>query len=297
MINTLKKNHDIIVADKKIKERIKGVKYVECDITKPEEVKELIKDDYYIYHLAAIIDETIPKKKMFDVNVDGTLNILQACKEKKINRLVYLSTTGVMGETEEKSDENSPYDPETNYEKSKALAENHVREYYKRYKIPVIIIRSALVYGPNNYWLKIVKKAQKSFPILGSGQNKIHFIYVKNLMKALLKARTKGKDGEIYLVADENPTTYEEFYKILREELGVEKEPSKIPIFIAKMIAFFYKIFGKKSIVSKEHIERLTRNRNYDIKKARKELTYKPKYNLRKGIKETIKYFKKEQLL
>jgi len=211
--------------------------------------------------------------------------------------LIYLSTTGVMGETKRKSDERKHYNPKTNYEKSKALAENLVREYYKRYKIPAIIIRSALVYGPNNYWLKIMKKAKKSFPILGSGKNKIHFIYIKNLISALIKARTRGRDGEIYLVADENPTDYKDFYKILREELGVEKEPPNIPIFIGKTIAFLYRLFGKKSLITKEHIDRLTRNRWYNIKKAKKELDYNPKYEMRKGLKETIKYFKNKELL
>lgn len=297
LVEALNTWHDVTVADKKIKEKIRGVSYLKCDITKLREVKKLLKKYKYVYHLAALLDESLPRKKLYDVNVGGTVNILEACKKSKIKRLVYISTAGVMGDVEKKSNEKSKYNPETNYEKSKALAEVLVKEYYKRYEIPVVIIRSALVYGPNNYWLKILKKAQKPFPVLGSGENKVHFVYIKNLIKALIKARTKGKDGEIYLIADKKPVTYNDFYKIVREELGVEKEPAHIPVIIGNLIAFFYKLFGKKSLISKEHIKRLTRNRWYDIKKAKKDLGYKAKYDLRKGIKETIKYFKKQDAL
>lgn len=299
LVKSLKRWHDVTVADREIKEgeKIKGVKYVKCDITKPEEVKKTIEGYKYIYHLAALLDESLPRKKLYEVNVEGSVNILEACKNSDIERLVYMSTAGVLGDVEKKSNEKSKYNPETNYEKSKALAEVLVKEYYKRYEIPAIIIRSALVYGPNDYWLKILKKAQKPFPVLGSGENKIHFVYIKNLIKALIKARTKGKDGEIYLIADKKPLTYNKFYEIIREELGVEKEPSHVPIIIGNLIAFFYKLFGKKSLITKEHIKRLTRNRCYEIKKAKKDLGYKAKYDLREGIKKTIKYFKEKELL
>ena len=243
------------------------------------------------------MDETLPKKTLFDINVGGTLSILEACKEEKIKRLIYLSTVGVMGDIEGQADEKYPYNPETNYEKSKAMAERAVLEYYKRYKLPVIIIRSALVYGPNQYTLKILQKAKDVFPIIGSGKNKFHLIYIKNLITALLKAMKNGKDGSIYIVADDDVHTYEEYYRIIREELGINEEPKNIPVWFADLIAFFYRIVGKKSIVSKEHINRLTRTRWYKINKAKRYLKYKPKYELRKGIKATIKYFKSQGFL
>ena len=136
------------------------MKYIKGDITDIQQVRKAVKGNDYIYHLAAVLDETLPKKTLFDINVGGTLSILEACKEEKIKRLIYLSTVGVMGDIEGQADEKYPYNPETNYEKSKAMAERAVLEYYKRYKLPVIIIRSALVYGPNQYTLKILQKAK-----------------------------------------------------------------------------------------------------------------------------------------
>ena len=274
-----------------------GVEYVRGDITNLEDVKRVVKGKDYVYHLAAILDESCPKKLMFDVNVGGTISILEACKKEKIKKLIYLSTTGVMAETEGPADEKIPYGPRTNYEKSKALAEKTVIEYYKRYKLPVVIIRPTLIYGPNKYWKNILKAAQKCFPIIGSGKNKWHILYIKNLIPVLVRARTKGKEGEIYIIADDEVLTYEEMYRIMREELGVKKEPKRIPIWFAKFIAFLYQLGGKNSVVTKEHIERLVKNKWYDITKAKKHLNYKPKYDFRKGIRETINYFQNKGII
>lgn len=300
LARVLKKNHEVVAVGrniKNIKNPVSGVKYVECDVRNPSEVKKIVSGMDYVYHLAALLDESLPKDLLFDVNVEGTLNVLEAFKESGGKRLIYLSTVGVMGETERVSNETSPYRPKTNYEKSKTMAERMVKEYHRRHKLPVIILRSALVYGPNEYTLKILKKAKKLFPILGSGKNKVHFVYIKNLIDALVKAKSKGKDGEVYIIADNKPCTYEDFYRILREELGVKGEPSHIPVWLGKLLSLLYKILGRRTIVTSEHIDRLIRNRRYSIKKAKKELGYKPKYDLRSGIRETVKYFKKKGFL
>ena len=119
-------------------------------------------------------------------------------------------------------------------------------------------------------------------------------LYIKNLIPLLAKARTKGKDGEVYVIADDEVLTYEEMYRIMREELGVEKEPRHIPVWFAKLLARAYGLTGKKTIVTKEHIERLVKNKYYSISKAKRHLNYKPKYDFRKGIRETIRYFRDE---
>ncbi len=274
-----------------------NVKYINGNITNTKAVANAVKGQDYVYHLAAIIDEKKPKEQIFDVNVGGTVSILEACRKEKVKRLVYLSTAGVIRDSNNIQDEKSLYGPITNYEKSKTLAEKTVIEYYKRHKIPVIILRPALLYGPNTYWNIILNEALKNFPVIGTGENKWHMLYIRNLIPLLIKARTKGKNGRIYLVADDEALTYEDMYKIIREELEINKEPIHIPVWFAKFIAFLYKTTGNKSIVSRSHIDRLIKNKWYKITKAKRELSYKPKYNFKEGIEETIKYFRDEGTL
>ncbi len=285
-----KKRNKVTVFDRKTGPKIPGVSYLKGDITSSDSVGRAVMGKDCVYHLAAVIDESCPKEVMFDVNVGGTVSVLEACRKEKIKRLVYVSTAGVMAETMNRADEKTPYGPMTNYEKSKALAEKTVLEYHKRFKLPVVVIRPALLYGPNEYWSVIIKEARNLFPVIGKGENKWHMLYIKNLVPALASAATRGKDGAVYLIADEDVHTYEEMYGILREELGIDKEPAHIPVWFAKLIALLYRLLGKKSIVSRYHIDRLIKNKWYSISKARRHLKYNPRYNFNKGIRETIKY-------
>lgn len=298
LVKSLVRNRNIrvTVLDRVVKNRIPGVRYLTGDITMSEHVRRAVKGQDYVYHLAAVLDESCPKRTMYDVNVGGTVCVLEACRLEKVKRLVYLSTDGVMAEQKGMSDESAPYGPKTRYQKSKAFAERTVLEYHKRYGIPVIVIRAALIYGPNRYSLGILRKAAKSFPLIGSGKNRWHMLYIKNLIPLLVNGRTKGKDG-VYLVADAEALTYGEAYEIMREGLGAAKEPGHMPVFLAKLFALFYSLTGKKSIVSAQHIDRLVKNKCYDISKARRYLNYRPAYGFKSGIRETIKYFRDEGLL
>ncbi|UCG95139.1 MAG: NAD-dependent epimerase/dehydratase family protein [archaeon] len=300
LVGALKKRRgfNVTVFDRTIKNRLPGVKYIQGNITNSEEVIRAVRGQDYVYHLAAILDESCQREIMFDVNVGGTVSVLEACRKNgSLKRLVYLSTDGVMAETEKKSNEKAPYGPRTNYQKSKTMAERTVLEFYRRYKLPVIIIRAALLYGPNSYWASIIRKAQDAFPVIGSGDNKWHILYIKNLIPVLVKARTKGKNGNVYLIADDEVHTYAEMYRILREELGVQKEPKNVPVWLAKLMALFLSVGRKKSIVSPQHIDRLLKNKWYDISKAKRHLAYRPGYNFNKGIRETIKYLRDKGVL
>lgn len=287
-------NFSVTVLDADIGKKIPGVRYLSGDITHYEDVRRAVKGQDCVYHLAAVLDEGCPKKKLFDVNLGGTICVLESCREEKVKKLVYLSTDGVMAERKEVADEKTPYGPRTNYQKSKASAERTVLDYHRRHGIPVVVIRAALIYGPNRYWLSILKKAEESFPVIGSGKNMWHAIYIKNLIPALLKARIAGKDGEVYLVADEEALTYGEMYRIIREELEVKKRPAHVPVLLAKLAALFS---PRGSLVSVHHINRLVKNKKYDISKAVKYLNYRPAYGFKNGIRETIKCLRDQGLL
>lgn len=269
------------------------VKFVKGDISNPYIFNKINPVDV-VFHLASIIDEEVPIKKMRKVNVKGTDNVLNFCKKKNVNQLVHVSTVGVYGKIKNPpANEDTSYNPQTNYEQTKCEAEKLVLEYKNKSDTNLTIFRPTMVYGPNSYWLEILKKAKKKFPLIGNGNNHFHTLYVKNLVEALLLAlKNKKSYGKIYNVADEKVHTYKESYKIMCEELGVEFPDKEIPIWLAKSLAWGFeikgKITGKSPLITKTHIERLIRERYFDISKIKKELNYKPKWDFRKGIRETI---------
>jgi len=246
-----------------------------------------------VYHLAAVLDETNPS--LWDVNVEGTRRLLEVCKRRKIRRFVFLGPIGVLGETREPAREDFPYNPQTSYEKSKAEAERTIMDYKLRYQIPYTIMRSTIVYGPNRFWRQILEAAKKGYPLVGKGDNYFHLVYVDDVVEALTLMLDLKTKNQIYHVAGPDVYTYKETYELIARLLGVPKPEASIPVPVAKARALAHelssKLRGRKPNVTliRASIDRLVRNRIVSTEKIERELGFKPKHSLEKGLKKTIK--------
>ncbi len=266
------------------------------EIADPANVAQQVQGAQAVYHLAALIDETVPRERMFAVNVTGTKNVLEAAAKERVERFIHVSTVGVHGEIKGKIDESAPFNPETTYEQSKAEAEKLVQGYLE--VLPITIVQPALVMGANEYWKKIVAQIVKGFPLIGDGSNPWQIIYVDNLVHALVFLLNKEEAiGETYIVAEENASTLREIYDAINEELG-RKEPVKsISKTTAKVLSYggllSSMITGKKSILLPQHIDRVVRSRAYSIDKI-KALGWQPRYAMREAVHKTFEEFRKQ---
>jgi nucleoside-diphosphate-sugar epimerase len=243
---------------------------------------ELIKGVDVVIHLAALLNEKETEELMHEVNVQGTELLLEKCVEFKVKRFIYLSTVGVMGNIQKTADESFPLKPRTKYEKTKALAEKKVNEFQEL--IPVTIIRSALVLGPNKYWKEIVSLVKKNFPLIGDGKNSFQLIYFKDLVSAIIFCLNNSEtENETFIVAEEKGKKLIEIYALIQKELGIKKNIRLIPVFLGKLLA----LLKRDSLISLPYIERLTRKRSYSIEKI-KSIGWKPRYSTEQAIKETI---------
>jgi len=189
-----------------------------------------------VVHCAAILDEE--SQKLFEVNVKGTENVLEAAVKAKVKRVVHLSSVGVFGKTDGPLNEESKKQPQTGYEKSKWEAEKIVESYQEL--IPVTVIRPALVTGTNYYWGKIIKIAEKDFPLVGSGENKWQIVHVKDVVQAIILCLEKPEsEGEIYIVAEAKGATLREMQMAIRDGIGMTKPLRQIPLWVAVIGAFF----------------------------------------------------------
>lgn len=241
-----------------------------------------------VLHLAAVLDEHSPL--LDKVNINGTENLIKAAVENKVSRFILMSSVGVYGDCEEIKTEESELNPKTRYEKSKVLAEHLLNEYQEL--ITINILRPAIILGQNEYWEKIIQLIKKDFPLIGNGENKWQMIYITDLVNALVFViEHKKAAGEILNIAEESPHSLKEVIIEIRKALGMNKNQKSVPTFIGKILAYFYlvigKLFGKKSIVSPEHLDRLTRGRWYSIEKIRA-LGWKPSYDTREAIARTV---------
>jgi len=265
------------------------------DVLDKESLKKAVEGVDLIYHLAAIVDYLAPKDLMFQVNVIGTKNLLEVSKGKK---MIYLSTTGVMGKKLKQlpANENTPCKPSDYYAETKFEAEKLAREN------GAIIIRSVDVYGlgfEEGYFSVFEMLEKGRMPTFGDGKNIIQYIHVNDLVQALLLAKEKGKPGEIYIVAGKDMKTQRELYNIICKYLNVPFQEKHVSVKIAKTLLYFKnlssRVKGIKPKFISEYINKLSANRVFDITKARNELGFEPEIGYERGISEMIEEYKKSK--
>jgi len=280
-----------------------GVEIFPGDITHIQTIYDAVRGVDVVYHLAALVDYVSSEKKLFEVNVDGTENLLRACVEfaPNLKRFVYCSSTGVMGKelAEIPADEKTPCIPTDNYGLSKRMAEEVVLRYSG--KLPVVIIRPGVVYGEGfdeGYFpvLKLLKKHRMR--IIDSGNNAIPFVHARDVARALiLAAESRKAAGQIYIITGGEQMTQKEILEIAAKELGVKPPHKRIPLFLAKLgiqRSYLMSLFGgRKPQIDLEQLSVLSSNRIFNISKARKELGYSPQVRLEEGIKEMVEYYKR----
>lgn len=258
-------------------------------------------DTAYIFHLAAVLhaDRT---EVYHAVNVEGTRNIVEACRRRApgLRRLVYTSSAVAAGPSGKHAArrEEDHCSPVNHYGRSKLQAEEVLRE---AGDIPSTILRPALVYGPRNYHgvYSYFHVARKGFRIyLGRGKSTV--VYVKDLVEALLHAAEKeDAAGRIYFVGERHPYSYREMTDIISGANGRRGLPLFVPwfaVFAAGALLQGYAKIARRTPVFTVRRARDLRHRYwvYDTSRIHLELDFTPCYTLARGARETMAWYDRE---
>lgn len=247
-------------------------------------VRELMSEVDCVVNFAAEshVDNSIKNPEIFiETNVQGTLNLLQAAKERGIDRFLQVSTDQVYGTLGKTGYfyETTPLAPNSPYSASKASADLLVRAYYETYKLPVLNTRCSNNYGPYQYPEKLIPffisklLKEEKVPVYGDGLNVRDWLYVYDHCEAINVVLHKGKIGEVYNIGGHNEKTNLEITKLILDAMG--KDESYI-----------------------EYVEdRLGHDRRYAISndKITSELGWKPSLTFEQGIKITINWYLNNQ--
>lgn len=181
------------------------------DIRDPNGVLESVKDREVIFHLAALIG--IPfsyhsPDSYVDTNIKGTLNILQAARKSKTDRIIHTSTSEVYGSAQYVPiDEQHPINPQSPYAATKSAADSLALSFYRSFSLPVSILRPFNTFGPRQSARAVIPTiitqiyaGQKTIK-LGNCESLRDFSYVDDTVKAFLQlAESDRAVGEVFQV-------------------------------------------------------------------------------------------------
>lgn len=272
-------------------------------------VKEQIGLWNYVFHVAGVT-KAKDKTLFMKTNYEATKVLVETlCSLNMVpQKFVMMSSLSVLGNIKEEKlkclkshayPELTSIDipkPNTIYGKSKLRAE----EYLLNSNFPTIILRPTGVYGPREKdYMMMVDSIKKHFDFaVGYKCQEITFIYVKDLAKVALQAAERGVVGKTYLLSDGNTYKSSDFSKLIQKELGVKIVFRVIvPLFVVKWICYFSQIIasltGKMNALNIDKYNILKqRNWRCNIDDANRDLGYEPEYNLERGVKETILWYK-----
>ena len=258
--------------------------FVHGNICDRKLIPQLVENVDAIVNFAAEshVDNSIKHPEIFvETNVQGTLNLLQAAKEFKIEKYLQVSTDEVYG-TLGKSGyftETTPLAPNSPYSASKAGADMLVRAYHETYGLPTLNTRCSNNYGPYQYPEKLIPffisqllKGEK-VPVYGDGLNVRDWLYVYDHCSAIDAVLHKGKIGEVYNIGGHNEKTNMEITHLILDAMG--KDESSI----------------------KYVQDRLGHDKRYAIcnDKIQSELGWEPSLTFEEGIKITIDWYLNNQ--
>jgi len=253
---------------------------IKADVRNLRAVKKAVKGASAVFHLAALINVPLSVEDPVltnDVNVRGTLSVLEASLAENVDRFIFMSSSAVYGEARYLPiNEEHPTTPLSPYGVSKLAAENYCRNYHEIHGLRTCCLRLFNVYGPrqhaNSYSgviSKFIRKVQsgESPVVYGDGKQTRDFIHLEDVIDAcVLAMESTDIDGGTFNVGTGKPTTIRELADIITELLGKTRLG---PVFEKP----------RRGDVKDSYA---------DISRARKSLSFKPRTELKNGLKSLI---------
>jgi len=213
------------------------IRFIEGDVRRRKDVEEALEDVEAVFHLAAItsVPYSVKHPKVtYEVNVNGTRNLLEACLRSSVERFIYLSTCAVYSEPEYLPvDEKHPTNSISPYAESKLKAEQACMEFQEAYGLKTTIFRPFNIYGSRqrNDWYggviaNFIERLRRGKPplIYGDGKQTRDFIYIDDAIRSFLMALNHDDAvGRTFNIATGVPTSIDQLSQLLIELSGLKE--------------------------------------------------------------------------
>lgn len=256
-----------------------------------------------VIHLASTKSGSVPVQ--IANNVVGSENLFIAAKSSNINRFVLCSSLGVIKASETKKrgviDESCVIDdqPELRdpYSHSKIVQENLAWQYYEKEKMPLVVVRPSVIFGPPDHILtsRIGMNIFGFFFHLG-GNNTIPLTYKDNCAEAIVKsAYQPGIEGETFHITDDNLPTSKEILQLYKRNVKPIKTVP-FPYLILRQASKLNQWYSKRTndhippVFTPYKVDTMWKGHKYSNAKAKKLLQWEPKIPMREALDLTLQY-------
>ena len=278
-----------------------GVEVAHGDLRDHAAVERATRDQRLVFHCAGRVSDWGPRTAFIEANVNGTANVIAACVENKVERLVHLSSLTVLGlpRHAREVDETTPYaDPPIGdfYTQSKIAGEKLVRAANGEHGLTTTVIRPGAIWGPGDVIIvpRILRLMRRGLmPIVGSGNNVLGLSHVDNLVVGMiLAAETDAAAGQVYHITDGEIVVARDALEEVARAYGLAAPRLRVPFWavhsFAATVEGLAKAFGRTTPppITRYGVRFVACDCRYDIRKARRELGYEPRVSFRKGIAE-----------
>lgn len=264
-----------------------GVELMVGDIRDSAAVAKAVKGVDSVIHLAAhtrVMDSISDPRLNFEVNVTGTMNLLEASRDAAVRSFIFASTGGaIVGDREPPVHEEMVPRPIAPYGASKLAGEAYCSAFHGAFGVNAVALRFSNLYGPHSHRkgsvvAQFIRQALKREPLViyGDGSQTRDFLYVEDLADALCACATSGSErlgGEVFQMGSGRETAISDVASIIQKEIAAN--------------------FGFDVPIRHEEARRGEIRRNYaDIGKAGRALGFAPKTCLSEGIAATVAWFR-----
>jgi len=281
------------------------------DIRDPGQVRQACAGIDTVFQTAALVDwGPRSRARLFAVNVEGNRNVIAACQQSAVQRLIYTSSIDVVigGRAIREGDERMAYAARhlDDYGETKAIAERDVLRAHDPNGLQTCALRPAGIYGPGDRHrfppiLDAVCAGKMVY--LGDGSARFNHVYITNLVEAQLAAARAlrpgaAAGGQAYFIVDHPPSNFYDFFTPYLKALGHAIPTRRIPLGLAYGLALLLEGIGRAGIGPQPPL--LTRyvvlstclEHSFSAEKARRDLGYQPVVAEEQAFEETLAWLR-----
>ena len=287
-----------------------GIEQIQGDICNPDIVEKACRGRELVFHTAAKPPPWGKYADYYRTNVSGTQNVIQACQQHNVPRLIYTSTPSVVfdGTDIEGADESIPYPAKYTafYPETKALAEKQIVNAAGN-QLRTVTLRPHQIWGPGDphFVPRLIARAKK-LKRIGGGKNRVDTTYIDNAALAHILAADQLKknaalSGNIYFISQGDPIPVWDMIDAILTAAGESPVKGAMPYRIAWTIGaaleFSYRAFNitKEPLMTRFLADAVAKSHWFDISAAKRDLGYIVEVSTKEGLRRLEKWLNRKK--